>query len=304
MEMLRERVWKLPIFMSFVITMPVVSMAIVSVPVYASTTVLAVEPPIIIDIELTPNSAFSINITVANVEKLWVYQFMLYYNTTILTATDYGSYSPFTEKAFTQINDTAGWIFLAYSMPFGEKVGFSTVDPTPIARIDFTVDAYGRSSLDLRKSLLVTVDAEAIPHDVSDGYFDNRLQVVMATVDIDRDTLNLRSERKRITAYIQLPEGYDPEDIDATTILLNGTISPVLDPKYDFVTNSSEYLVDHDGDGILERMVKFNRAEVIGFIETMDFDNETVRFREVTLTISGTVSGGAFEGSGTVRLIV
>jgi hypothetical protein len=42
-----------------------------------------------------------------------------------------------------------------------------------------------------------------------------------------------------ITAYIQLPEGYNPEDIDATTILLNGTISPVLDPKYDFVTNSS-----------------------------------------------------------------
>jgi len=91
---------------------------------------------------------------------------------------------------------------------------------------------------------------------------DVRMTSPSLAVDFDPDTLNLRSKGKWLTAYIQLPEEYDPDDIDATTILLNATIQPVLDPKYDFVTNSSEYLIDHNEDGILERMVKFNRTEI------------------------------------------
>ena len=115
-----------------------------------------------------------------------------------------------------------------------------------------------------------------------------------ATIDIDPDTLNLKSEGKWITAYIQLPEGYNPEDIDATTILLNETIQPVLDPKYEFVTNSSEYLVDHNGDGILERMVKFDKAEVKALLSV----------GEATLTITGEVNGTPFEGTDTIKVLL
>jgi len=116
---------------------------------------------------------------------------------------------------------------------------------------------------------------------------------IPATVDIDPNTLNLRSEGQWITAYIQLPEGYDAADIDASTILLNETISPVLDPKYDFVTNSSEYLVDHNEDGILERMIKFDRAAVESFI----YDHG-ITYGEVSLTITGELfDGTAFEGT-------
>ena len=117
--------------------------------------------------------------------------------------------------------------------------------------------------------------------------------IIPAVIDIDPDTLNLRSKGHWITACIQLPEGYDPEDIDATTILLTETIQPVLDPKYDFVTNSSEYLVDHNEDGILERMVKFDRVEVIALLSVV----------EATLTITGEVSDTPFEGSDTIRVI-
>ena len=116
--------------------------------------------------------------------------------------------------------------------------------------------------------------------------------IIEAALDIDPDTLNLRSKAKWTTAYIQLPEEYNPEDIDATTILFNETIQPVLDPKYDFVTNSSEYLVDHNEDGILERMVKFNRAEV----------KAIVNVGNVTLTITGEVNGILFEGSDIIRV--
>ena len=124
--------------------------------------------------------------------------------------------------------------------------------------------------------------------------------VISATIDIDPNTLNFKSKGQWITAYIQLPEEHNPEDIDATTILLNGTIQPVLDPKYDFVTNSSEYIVDHDGDGILERMVKFNRTEVASWICSdlgIEYDN-------VTLTITGKLFDGTpFEGIDTIKVL-
>jgi len=118
---------------------------------------------------------------------------------------------------------------------------------------------------------------------------------IPATIDIDPDTLKLKHRSEWITAYIELPEGYNVNNIDANTILLNSTIP--LDVE------APTAVGDYDADGIPDLMVKFNRAEVIGFIETMDFD-EIGRFREVTLTVYGTVSGEVFDGSDTIRLTV
>lgn len=42
-----------------------------------------------------------------------------------------------------------------------------------------------------------------------------------AIVDIDPDTINLKSNGKWLTAYITLPLGYDIEDIDLTTVALS-----------------------------------------------------------------------------------
>jgi len=116
---------------------------------------------------------------------------------------------------------------------------------------------------------------------------------ITAILDVAPDPLNLRSMGKWITAYIQLPEEYNPENIAASTILLNETIQPVLDPKYGFVTNSSEYLVDHNNDGILERMVKFNRTMASSLILS-----KGIRYGHVTLTVIGQLNDGtSFEGS-------
>ena len=117
--------------------------------------------------------------------------------------------------------------------------------------------------------------------------------IVSATVDVNPSVLNVRSKGEWITCYVELPEGYNPEEIDATTILLNETIQPILDPKYEFVTNSSEYLVDQNEDGILERMVKFDKAEVMALPSV----------GETTLTITGEVNGTPFEGSDSIRVI-
>ena len=113
-------------------------------------------------------------------------------------------------------------------------------------------------------------------------------------IDIDPDTLNLKSKGKFMTAYIEL-EGADVREIDASSILLNGAISPVLDKKYGFVTSENSYILDHDNDGIMERMVKFDRAEVQRMLTPVD---------EVVLTITGSLDDGTgFEGNDTVKVI-
>lgn len=106
---------------------------------------------------------------------------------------------------------------------------------------------------------------------------------VEATIDIDPDTLNLKSKGKWITCYIALPEGYDVADIDVDSILLEGVIE-----------------VQHSDvqDGVL--MVKFDRQNVIAYIELV---LEVTPPDNVTPTVTGEVAGTPFEGSDTIRVI-
>lgn len=126
-----------------------------------------------------------------------------------------------------------------------------------------------------------------------------RLEVPMeapkATMDCDPDTLNLKSQGRWMTCYIELPSGYDPRDIDAGTILLNDVLAPELDPRYGFVRSETSYITDHDGDGVLERMVKFDRPAVQSMLSPGD---------SVMHTITGKMFDGTeFEGTDEVRVI-
>ena len=148
------------------------SAAIASMPIYASSTTI-LSAPTILDTTLGPGSTFYINITVADVSAMWGYEFTLSYDTTILTATSYLSYPPFIMEWPSGIDDEAGTVAVAYSMMLGETEGFSTVEPAPIARIDFTVDAEGWSFFDLYDSVVSDIYGETILHDVVDGLFGN-----------------------------------------------------------------------------------------------------------------------------------
>jgi len=112
-------------------------------------------------------------------------------------------------------------------------------------------------------------------------------------VDVDPDVLCHKSKGKWITAYIELPEGYDPSQIDRYSLRINETISPILDQKYDFVTDPEEYLLDYDDDGVVELMVKFSREEVMSLIGE--------RTGEVVLLLTGQLEDGRpIEGCGRV----
>lgn len=113
---------------------------------------------------------------------------------------------------------------------------------------------------------------------------------VDATVDIDPDTLNLKSQGEWITGYIEFAEEYNVGDIDVSTLMLNGTISVAPYPTE---------IGDHDRDGLPDLMVKFNRTEVSQYI----CDVQKILYGNVTLTIKGELSDGTtVEGSDTIRV--
>ncbi|TET90062.1 MAG: hypothetical protein E3J35_07510 [Methanomassiliicoccales archaeon] len=130
------------------------------------------------------------------------------------------------------------------------------------------------------------------------GYLEFRAlieSVIPATIDCDPDTLNLKSKGNWITCYIELSDEHDPRDINASTILLNEAIQPELDLKYGFVRSEDSYITDRDGDGIAERMVKFDRTEVEESLTSGD---------SVSLTVTGQFHDGTeFEGADTIRVI-
>jgi len=156
----------------------------------SSTTYISVSPPIRDKRGLVePGGTFSINITISNVQKLFGYQFTLYYNTTILNATDAVSYSPFMRSWVLMLNDTAGFVTMAYSFEkMGETEGLTTVPPVRVAKIDFTVVGLGTTDLRFDADPSVTVlsniygdpiayDNPVLPLAKADGKFSNTQEI-------------------------------------------------------------------------------------------------------------------------------
>ncbi|MHA2028963.1 MAG: CARDB domain-containing protein [Candidatus Hodarchaeales archaeon] len=111
-------------------------------------------------------------------------------------------------------------------------------------------------------------------------------RIIPAEVDFNPDTLNSKSKGKWVTVYIELPEGYDANEIDRETITLNDILDPESHPTG---------IGDHDGDGIPDLMVKFNRSAVIELMEPGE---------NFLLTISGELYNGVkFEGTDEIRTL-
>ena len=136
-------------------------------------------------------------------------------------------------------------------------------------------------------------DGDAVVDMGADEYYVPPTTVAEATIDIDPDTLNLKSKGKWITAYIELPEGYDVAQIDIATVLLNGVVPAESDAKYGFVKDPESRIGDYDDDGIPDCMVKFDRSAVQGILGVGD---------EVEITVTGEVAGTPFEGSDIIRV--
>lgn len=117
-----------------------------------------------------------------------------------------------------------------------------------------------------------------------------RAPCIEAGVRVRPRTLNLKSRGRYVTAYIELPQGYDAHNIDVSTVNL---VSPSGGPIYALPRPTS--VRDRDCDGLYELMVKFRRSELQDIVEPA---------QAVILTISGDLfDGTCFEGSDQIRVI-
>ena len=87
-------------------------------------------------------------------------------------------------------------------------------------------------------------------------------RIIEAVVDVDPNTLNLSSSGNWITCYIELPGGYDVNDIDGQTVTLENVKAHMGKEGWASPQATADNTMDHDGDGVLERMVKFDRSAV------------------------------------------
>lgn len=80
--------------------------------------------------------------------------------------------------------------------------------------------------------------------------------------DCDPDTINVRSRGRWITCYLEPGASRSAAEIHDVTVRLDSWLAPILDARYGFVFDPEGYLVDHDGNGVLERLFKFDRQRL------------------------------------------
>jgi len=108
--------------------------------------------------------------------------------------------------------------------------------------------------------------------------------LLTATLDFDPDALNLKSNGRWVTCYIELSEGYDPNDIDPSSVSFMDSIPAVEHPCG---------VCDYDEDEIEELMVKFPRADVGAMLAPGD---------SVEIWVSAQVRSLVFAATDTIRV--
>jgi hypothetical protein len=108
---------------------------------------------------------------------------------------------------------------------------------------------------------------------------------VTADIKVLPRTLNKKRRGRWIGAFIELPPGYDVNEIDRSSILLGGAI-PAIHRFY--------RIGDHDRDGIPDLIVKFRKKDVIAVLPEGD---------EVPVTVTGFVGTDTFKGEDIIRVI-
>lgn len=279
-----------------VITLFLLSFSFSLIPSIAQaspTATFYVEPPSIINPNLTPGSTFTVDVNVLNAEDLYAWQVYVSWNTTLLDATEivFGDFLAGQPGGTTQasnINNAEGRLLVGEST-YGAYPG---VDGDGwLCTITFLVETIGETVLDVDSELTYYIDSlqNVFGDDPGElvkenGYFNNFGAAIPATVDIYPETITLKPRGGSVTAYIELPEAYSVNNVDISTVKLNLQVQAKLRPTK---------IGDYDEDGIPDLMVKFDRKEVTALLVP----------GENTLAITGEVSGEMFEGSDTITAI-
>lgn len=142
---------------------------------------------------------------------------------------------------FSQYNDDGTYVFdltanVSGASTFsGESLFISAGDPSSARQVpDF----------------VRTASATAVVSGVPD--------FVMATVEYGPETINLKSRGKFVTAYIELPDSFNPENIEVSSISITTIDDIPITPILTEVQPTE--IGDFDSDNIPDLMVKFDRS--------------------------------------------
>jgi hypothetical protein len=117
---------------------------------------------------------------------------------------------------------------------------------------------------------------------------------IPATVDIKPEAYNMQRQANQVTAFIELPEGYDVRDINVSTLLLDGIFSARPKPTE---------VGDYDHDGVPDLMVKFDVSALHSETNIAGLASE--RFMSVTVAVTGRLHDGTlFQGTDTIKIIL
>jgi len=119
---------------------------------------------------------------------------------------------------------------------------------------------------------------------------------LLSLIDINPDTVNMKSHGMWITAFITLPDGFDVGTIDTSSIAITSLIGETCDPEYTQEADLSftPQVGDRDEDGILDLTVKFDRQVLLA----------NLCLDDVSITIEGELTTGElFSGSDSIRII-
>lgn len=83
---------------------------------------------------------------------------------------------------------------------------------------------------------------------------------VVATVEYGPETINLKSKGRFVTAYIELPSGFDVTHIDPGIVAITAIDGAAIPPIP--ARSRPTEIGDFDNDGIADLMVKFSRSEL------------------------------------------
>lgn len=85
------------------------------------------------------------------------------------------------------------------------------------------------------------------------GAYSGWSALITAVIDIKPDTLNLDSEGKWVTCYIELPTPNSVNDIVVSAIIMNNVV---------YAESKPTEIGDYDGDTVPDLMIKFDRTAV------------------------------------------
>ena len=166
---------------------------------------------------------------------------------------------------------------------WGPSTGFD-LSANYTATTEWTLNFSQSGNYTITFSLITASDGEVVA-DITDSVTVTVVApITEAEVSIHPKTLNLRSQGRWITAYIEL-NGNDIADIDIGTVQL----------LYEGKSLNAEW-GDVQNENGRRLMVKFDRATVSGWFDELHDE-------EVELTVAGEVNGTQFEGTDTIRVI-